>query len=50
MTWQLGEMPDQTGRIVLVTGTSVGGLGHYTALELGRRGRPCSWPAATSPS
>ena len=38
MTWQLDEMPDQTGRIVLITGTSVGGLGHYTALELARRG------------
>jgi len=31
-------MPDQGGRTVLVTGTTVGGLGHHTALELARRG------------
>ncbi|MGI8644973.1 MAG: oxidoreductase [Nocardioides sp.] len=36
--WILAEIPDQTGRTVLVTGPSVGGLGHYTALELARRG------------
>nr|WP_301539764.1 oxidoreductase [Nocardioides sp. zg-DK7169] len=34
----MADMPDQTGRTVLVTGTSVGGLGHHTALELARRG------------
>ena len=38
MPWQLSELPDQTGRTVLVTGCSVGGLGHHTALELARRG------------
>ncbi|HQR27046.1 MAG TPA: oxidoreductase [Nocardioides sp.] len=38
MTWHLGELPDQTGRTILVTGTSTGGLGHHTALELARRG------------
>jgi len=37
-SWRLADMPDQTGRAVLVTGTSVGGLGHHTALELARRG------------
>jgi NAD(P)-dependent dehydrogenase (short-subunit alcohol dehydrogenase family) len=31
-------MPDQSGRTALVTGTTVGGLGHHTALELARRG------------
>ncbi|MFN8190546.1 MAG: oxidoreductase [Nocardioidaceae bacterium] len=38
MAWTLDEMPDQHGRIALVTGTTVGGLGHHTALELARRG------------
>ncbi len=37
-TWTLADIPDQTGRTFLVTGTSLGGLGHHTALELGRRG------------
>lgn len=38
MTWSLSDLPDQTGRTVLVTGVSLGGLGHHTALELARRG------------
>jgi NAD(P)-dependent dehydrogenase (short-subunit alcohol dehydrogenase family) len=37
-TWTLADIPDQAGRTALVTGTSVGGLGHHTALELARRG------------
>ena len=36
--WTLAEIPDQTGRTILVTGTTVRGLGHHTALELARRG------------
>lgn len=36
--WSLADVPDQTGRTVVVTGPSVGGLGHHTALELARRG------------
>ena len=36
--WDPAEIPDQAGRTVLVTGTTVGGLGQYTALELARRG------------
>jgi NAD(P)-dependent dehydrogenase (short-subunit alcohol dehydrogenase family) len=36
--WSPADIPDQAGRTVLVTGTSVGGLGHHTALELARRG------------
>ncbi|MEO5664929.1 MAG: oxidoreductase [Nocardioides sp.] len=36
--WTLGDIPDQTGRTILVTGTTQGGLGHHTALELARRG------------
>lgn len=36
--WVLLDMPDQTGRTILVTGTTIGGLGHHTALELARRG------------
>ena len=36
--WTLSEIADQTGRTILVTGTTVGGLGHHTALELARRG------------
>ncbi len=38
LTWTLADIPDQAGRTVLVTGTTVGGLGHFTALELARRG------------
>ena len=37
-SWQLADIPDQDGRTVLVTGTSVGGLGQHVALELARRG------------
>ena len=37
-TWSLSDMADQAGRTVLVTGCTLGGLGHYTALELARRG------------
>lgn len=36
--WSLADIPDQAGRTALVTGTTVGGLGHQTALELARRG------------
>jgi len=36
--WQVADIPDQSGRTILVTGPTVGGLGHYTALELARRG------------
>ncbi|GEP34690.1 hypothetical protein NSZ01_24580 [Nocardioides szechwanensis] len=36
--WRLDAVPDQSGRTILVTGTTVGGLGHHTALELARRG------------
>lgn len=37
-TWRLADIPDQTGRTVVVTGTTVGGIGYHTALELARRG------------
>ena len=37
-TWRLADIPDQAGRTVLVTGTTLGGLGHHTSLELARRG------------
>jgi len=37
-TWRLADIPDLSGRTVLVTGTTLGGLGHHTALELARRG------------
>ncbi len=36
--WFVDDMPDQTGRTVLVTGCTVGGLGFHAALELARRG------------
>lgn len=36
--WQLADIPDQAGKTILVTGTTLGGLGHHTALELARRG------------
>jgi NAD(P)-dependent dehydrogenase (short-subunit alcohol dehydrogenase family) len=37
-TWQVADIPDQSGRTIVVTGPSVGGLGFHTALELARRG------------
>jgi len=36
--WTLADIPDQAGRTIVVTGPTVGGLGHHTALELARRG------------
>ncbi|WP_028655263.1 oxidoreductase [Nocardioides sp. J54] len=36
--WDVADLPDQSGRTVVVTGPTVGGLGHHTALELTRRG------------
>ncbi|GAA1126840.1 oxidoreductase [Nocardioides aquiterrae] len=36
--WDLADLPDQSGRSILVTGPTVGGLGQFTALELARRG------------
>lgn len=36
--WSLDAIPDQTGRTIVVTGPTVGGLGHHAALELARRG------------
>jgi NAD(P)-dependent dehydrogenase (short-subunit alcohol dehydrogenase family) len=37
-TWRLADIPDLAGRTVVVTGTTLGGLGHHTALELARCG------------
>ena len=36
--WTPADIPDLAGRTIVVTGTTVGGLGHHTALELARRG------------
>jgi NAD(P)-dependent dehydrogenase (short-subunit alcohol dehydrogenase family) len=36
--WTPADLPDLTGRTALVTGTTRGGLGHHTALELARAG------------
>ena len=36
-TWSSAEMPDQTGRTIVVTGCT-SGVGKYAALELARRG------------
>ncbi len=38
MSWDIAAMPDQTGRTIVITGPTKGGLGHFTALELARRG------------
>lgn len=37
-TWALADIPEQAGRTIVVTGPTLGGLGHHTALELARRG------------
>ncbi|GAA4819329.1 oxidoreductase [Nocardioides caeni] len=36
--WSVADLPDQTGRTAVVTGPTLGGLGHHTALELARKG------------
>lgn len=36
--WNVADLPDQSGRTVVLTGPTLGGLGHHTALELARRG------------
>ena len=36
--WRPTDLPDQSGRTIVVTGPTVGGIGHHTALELARRG------------
>lgn len=36
--WRVADIPDLGGRTIVVTGPTVGGLGHYTALELARKG------------
>ncbi len=36
--WSLHDIGDQSGRTCVVTGTTQGGLGHFTSLELARRG------------
>ncbi|MGC4110163.1 MAG: oxidoreductase [Nocardioides sp.] len=38
MTWTTADIPSQSGRTALVTGVSLGGIGHHTALELARAG------------
>ena len=38
MRWEPADIGDQSGRTVLVTGPTVGGIGHHAALELARRG------------
>jgi len=38
MSWSPADIPDLSGRTALVTGVSVGGLGHFTSLELARAG------------
>jgi NAD(P)-dependent dehydrogenase (short-subunit alcohol dehydrogenase family) len=37
MTWTAADIPDQTGRTVVVTGAN-SGLGFHTSLELARNG------------
>jgi NAD(P)-dependent dehydrogenase (short-subunit alcohol dehydrogenase family) len=38
VTWAIADLPTQTGRRALVTGVTIGGIGHHTALELARAG------------
>lgn len=36
--WRPSDLPDQSSRTIVVTGPTVGGIGHHTALELARLG------------
>jgi len=38
MSWNVADLPDQSGRTIVITGPTLGGLGHHTALELARKG------------
>jgi NAD(P)-dependent dehydrogenase (short-subunit alcohol dehydrogenase family) len=38
VTWTTADIPSQSGRRAVVTGVSVGGIGHHIALELARAG------------
>ena len=45
--WTTKDIPDQRGRVALVTGAN-GGLGFFIGAGAGRGGAPrCSWRAAT---
>jgi NAD(P)-dependent dehydrogenase (short-subunit alcohol dehydrogenase family) len=37
MKWTAANIPDQSGRVAVVTGANVG-LGYHTSLELARKG------------
>lgn len=36
--WQIGDMPDLSGKTAIVTGPTIGGIGHESAIELARKG------------
>ncbi|UDY23246.1 oxidoreductase [Nocardioides sp. Kera G14] len=36
--WTPADIPDLTGRVAVITGPSLGGIGYFTALELARKG------------
>lgn len=37
MTWNVADLPDQSGRTIVITGPTLGGLGHHTAARLAAR-------------
>lgn len=36
--WRVADMPDLTGKVVIVTGPTVNGIGHESCVEMARRG------------
>eukprot|EP00443_Scrippsiella_acuminata_P038598 CAMPEP_0115173702 /NCGR_PEP_ID=MMETSP0270-20121206/3460_1 /TAXON_ID=71861 /ORGANISM="Scrippsiella trochoidea, Strain CCMP3099" /LENGTH=351 /DNA_ID=CAMNT_0002586519 /DNA_START=15 /DNA_END=1070 /DNA_ORIENTATION=- len=36
--WRVEDMPDQTGKVAIVTGPTLGGIGYESCLELARKG------------
>ena len=36
--WDVSEMPDLSGKVAIITGPTVGGIGYESAVEMARKG------------